>query len=240
MLATEHRDGVTILRLEHGPVNALDLELLRALTGAVAETAGPLVLVGAGRCFSAGVDLRRIVDEETSYSSSFLAALSEAFLAVFDHPSPTVAAVNGHALAGGCILALACDARLMAAGRIGLIELAVGVPFPAAALEIARHALGPAASRVLLRADTVDPPEALRLGIIDEVIAGDELLPRAVSLTSTMAGHDAAAYGAVKRGLHRPVRDALNAGNDQEVVDMWTTPETRNRLAAQLAKLSRH
>jgi enoyl-CoA hydratase len=159
---------------------------------------------------------------------------------VFDHPSPTVAAVNGHALAGGCILALACDARLMAAGRIGLIELAVGVPFPAAALEIARHALGRAASRVLLRADTVDPPEALRLGIIDEVIAGDELLPRAVSLTSTMAGHDAAAYGAVKRGLHRPVRDALNAGNDQEVVDMWTTPETRNRLAAQLAKLSRH
>ena len=77
------------------------------------------------------------------YTEEFLTALSRMFRAVFDHPRPTVAAINGHAIAGGCVLALACDARLMSAGRIGLSELAVGVPFPVAALEIVRHALGP-------------------------------------------------------------------------------------------------
>jgi enoyl-CoA hydratase len=239
MLTIEHRDGVTVLQLEHGPVNALDLELLRALTEAVAETTGPLVLTGAGRSFSAGADLRRVIEDEAGYTSAFLAALSEAFLAVFDHRAPTVAAVNGHAIAGGCVLALACDARLMAAGRIGLTELAVGVPFPAAALEIARYTLGPAVSRVVLRADTVDPPEAVRLGLVDEVVTCDDLLPRAVSLASTMAGHDAAAYAVVKRGLHRTVGEAVAAAGDQDVVRLWTSPATRDRLAAQLVKLSR-
>jgi enoyl-CoA hydratase len=114
----------------------------------------------------------------------------------------------------------------------------VGVPFPAAALEIARYALGPAVSRVVLRADTVDAAEAVRLGVVDEVVPGDELLPRAVSLATAMAGHDAAAYAAVKRALHRPVGEAVAAASDEDVVRLWTSPATRDRLADQLAKLA--
>src|SRR4051812_40852524 len=237
MLAIDRRDEVTVVRLQHGPANALDLELLQALTTALAEASGPLVLTGTGRSFSAGVDLRRIVDGDEHSTVAFLAALSDMFLAVFDHPAPTVAAVNGHAIAGGCVLALACDLRLMAAGRIGLTELAVGVPFPSAAREIARYALGPAVSRVVLRADTLEAADAVRVGLVDDVVTQDELLDTAVALASRLGGHDAAVYAFEKGRLHRTAREAVAAVDDRDVVRAWTSPVAKDRLRAQLAKL---
>ena len=101
------------------------------------------VLTGAGRVFSAGVDLRRVVDADTGYAERLVTGLRRGLEALFCFPKPTVAAVNGAAVAGGCILACACDRRLIAdTARIGASELAVGVPFPVAALEIVRHACG--------------------------------------------------------------------------------------------------
>jgi enoyl-CoA hydratase len=185
------------------------------------------------------VDLRRIVEGDEQYTAAFLAALSDMFLAVFDYPAPTVAAVNGHAIAGGCVLALACDFRLMAAGRTGLTELAVGVPFPSAAREIARYALGPAVSRVMLGADTLEAEDAVRVGIAHDVVAQGELLDRAVALATTLAGHDAAAYAFEKRQLHRTAREAAAAVGDRDVVRAWNSPATNDRLRAHLAKLSR-
>jgi enoyl-CoA hydratase len=127
------------------------------------------VLTGAGSCFSAGVDLRAIIDGEPAYTDRFLATVSAAFLAVFDHPAPVVAAINGHAIAGGCVLAMAADVRLMSTGLIGLSEVAVGVPFPVAALEICRYAMGPSVTRAVLQADNIDARSAAERGWIDEV-----------------------------------------------------------------------
>ena len=110
MLSIDRRGDVTVVRLQDGPVNALDVDLLRALPGAVTHAPGPLVITGAGRSFGAGLDLRRILQGEDSYTAALLSALCDALLAAFDHPAPTVAAVNGHAIAAGCLLALACDA----------------------------------------------------------------------------------------------------------------------------------
>ena len=138
MIETSDENGVAVLRLAHGPVNALDLELLTALPRALdgVADAPAVVLTGAGRCFSAGVDLKRIVEGGPEYVAEFLPALGRAALTLFTHPRPVVSAVNGHALAGGCVLAAAGDHRVMGAGTIGLTELAAGVPFPAVPLEI--------------------------------------------------------------------------------------------------------
>ncbi|HYR16862.1 MAG TPA: enoyl-CoA hydratase/isomerase family protein, partial [Mycobacterium sp.] len=139
----ELADGVTIVRIDHPPVNAFDLGQVDDAVATVRSIKGPIVLTGAGSCFSAGVDLRAIIDGGPDHTDRFLTAIAAAFLAVFDHPAPVVAAINGHAIAGGCVLAMAADVRLMSGGLIGLSEVAVGVPFPVAALEICRYAMGP-------------------------------------------------------------------------------------------------
>ena len=241
MLITEDRDEVAVLRIEHGRVGALDVELLSALTEAVTTTDRALVITGSGSSFSAGVDLRRILDGGRPYTEELLAALSRTFRAVFDHPRPTVAAVNGHAIAGGCVLALACDLRLMSGGRIGLTELTVGVPFPTTALEIVRYALGSRADQVLLGAQTCDRERALALGVVDELTEPDELLPRAVTLAAELAARSPEAYRLAKVQLHRPANTAIEAtaGGDAAVLAGWTSDDTRLRIEAALAALAR-
>jgi enoyl-CoA hydratase len=240
MLVTEDLDGVAVLRIEHGRVGALDVELLDALTQAVTASDRALVLTGSGSCFSAGVDLRRVLDGGRPYTEELLAALSRTFRAVFDHPRPTVAAVNGHAIAGGCVLALACDLRLMSGGRIGLTELAVGVPFPTAALEVVRHALGSRAGQVLLGAQTAEPERALALGMVDQLTEPGELLPRALALAAELAARSPESYRLAKEQLHRPADAAIEAtaDGDAAVLDGWTSDDTRRRIEAALAALS--
>jgi enoyl-CoA hydratase len=241
MLITEDRDDVAVLRIEHGRVGALDVELLNALTEAVTASDRALVITGSGSSFSAGVDLHRILDGGRPYTEELLAALSRTFRVVFDHPRPTVAAVNGHAIAGGFVLALACDLRLMSGGRIGLTELAVGVPFPTSALEIVRHALGSRAGQVLLGAETADRERALALGMVDELTEPGELLPRAVALASELASRSPESYRLAKVQLHRPANAAIEAtaGGDAAVLSGWTSDDTRRRIEAALVALAR-
>ena len=241
MLITEDRDEVAVLRIEHGRVGALDVELLNALTEAVTASDRALVITGSGSSFSAGVDLRRILDGGQPYTEELLAALSRTFRVVFDHPRPTVAAVNGHAIAGGCVLALACDLRLMSGGRIGLTELTVGVPFPTSALEIVRHALGSRAGQVLLGAETADRERALALGMVDELTEPGELVPRALALATELAARSPESYRLAKVQLHRPANAAIEAtaGGDAAVLAGWTSDDTRRRIEAALAALAR-
>jgi enoyl-CoA hydratase len=227
-------DGVTTVRIDHPPVNAFDLGLVDDAVATVRGVQGPIVLTGTGTCFSAGVDLRAIIDGGADYTDRFLAAVSAAFLAVFDHPAPVVAAINGHAIAGGCVLAMAADVRLMSSGLIGLSEVAVGVPFPVAALEVCRYAMGPSVTGAVLRADNVDIRTAAERGWIDEVVAPDDLLARAVGTARALGQHPSTAYAAMKEQLHRHAREAIDAGGelDSNVRAMWKSNETRARISA--------
>ena len=232
-------DGVTTVRIDNPPVNAFSLGLVEEAIATIGSIAGPIVLTGAGACFSAGVDLRAILDGPPEYTDTFLAAVSEAFLTVFDHPAPVVAAVNGHAIAGGCVLAMAADVRLMSSGLIGLSEVAVGVPFPVAALEICRYAMGPSVTRAVLQADNIDIRTAAERGWIDEVVAPVDVVGRAVELAGALGQHPATAYAAMKQQLHRHARAAIDAGGelDANVREIWKSDETRGRIRAFLDAL---
>jgi enoyl-CoA hydratase len=244
VISVEDHDGVAVVRLEHGKVNALDLELLRAITATMSRLvdAPAAVLTGAGTVFSAGVDLRRIVDGGPAYVREFLPALSDAFLAVFDHPRPVVAAVNGHALAGGCVLAAACDLRLMSGGTIGLTELLVGVPFPVTPLEIMRFAVGPAVAGLALTGRTMGPDEASRIGLVDTVVEPDELLPDAVHRAAELARTPFAVYAMTKQQLHRFTRqriEQLRPVDDRRAAGLWGSEEARAAAAQYLGRLGR-
>ena len=241
MLDLEERADVTIVRLRHGKVNALDLELLLAITAAMraVDQARAVVITGSGPAFSAGVDLQRIVDGGPPYVREFLPALSESFMAIFDHPGPVVAAVNGHAIAGGCVIAAACDVRLMSRGTIGLAELSVGVPFPPVALEIMRHAAGPAVSRLVLTAELLDPARAQSIGLVQHVCEADVLLDSAVDQARQLARIPADVFSFSKRQLQQPARDriAARSGDEEAVTAMWSADRTRDAIARYLAAL---
>jgi enoyl-CoA hydratase len=241
MLDLEERGDVAIMRLQHGKVNALDLDLLLAITEAMrgVDRARAVVITGSGSAFSAGVDLQRIVAGGPSYVEEFLPALSESFMAIFDHPGPVVAAVNGHAIAGGCVIAAACDVRLMSQGKIGLAELSVGVPFPPVPLEIMRHAVGPAADHLVLTAALLNPAQAQSIGLVQHVCEAEVLLDSAVDRARQMARTPTDVFSFSKRQLQQPARDriAARSGDEEAAVKMWSSDRTRDAIAQYLREL---
>jgi enoyl-CoA hydratase len=242
MLDLEERGEITIVRLAHGKVNALDVELLQAIGEAFSSLApsASVVLTGAGRSMSAGVDLKRITDGGPDYVRVFRPALSAAVKSVFYHPGPVVAAINGHAIAGGCVLAAACDIRLMSGGTIGLSELRVGVPFPGVPLEVMRHALGPATRRLVLGAELLAPHEALATGLIDRVIEPEALLDEALAEAGRLARIPPEVYAFTKRQLQGPAReriDALTSADDDASTQMWASPAVQEAIAGFMGDL---
>ncbi len=240
MIHGETRGTATVLTLQHGKANALDTELCRGLVAAldelVREEVPAVVLTGRGGIFSAGVDLFRVADGGAGYVADFLPALSELFLALIEFPRPLVAAVNGHAIAGGCLVACACDRRLMAAGggRIGVPELRVGVPFPTLALEVLRTAVGTGRARELAYGGhTVSPEDAEALGLVDRVAAPEALLDEAVAEAERLAALPADAFALTKRQLWTPAFDAYarhGAARDAEVVEQWSREASRETI----------
>jgi enoyl-CoA hydratase len=244
MIETADQDGIAILTLNHGPVNALDLELLTAVpeTLAAVADARAVVLTGSGQSFSAGVDLKRIVDGGPRYVEKFLPALSLAMLTLFEHPKPVVAAVNGHALAGGCVLAAACDVRLMSSGTIGLTELAAGVPFPTVPLEIMRHAVGPALDAMVLGASRLAPDQAVSIGLVHELVEPERLLAAALRRAEGLCAAVPEVYALAKRQLHRPACERIGVArplDDGQVLEIWSSERTSRTLRDYLGSLRR-
>ncbi|GAA2830672.1 enoyl-CoA hydratase/isomerase family protein [Nonomuraea rubra] len=244
MIETADHGGIAVLTLANGPVNALDLEVLTAVPEVLDSVADAraVVLTGAGRAFSAGVDLKRIVEGGPGYVERFLPALSSAVLALFGRPEPVVAAVNGHALAGGCVLAAACDVRLMSGGTIGLTELAAGVPFPTVPLEVMRHAVGPALDTMVLGAGRLDPGQAVAIGLVHEVVEPDRLLAQALRRAEALCAVPPDVYAFSKRQLHAPALERVRAAresDDPEVLRMWSSERTHTILRGYLDSLRR-
>ncbi len=246
MIEVEQHGEVAVIAFANGKVNAIDVALLRDLQASLQSLAdepsvGSVILTGTGRTFSAGLDLRQLVEGGKDYVSTLLAELGGALTLVFSYPKPTVAAINGAAVAGGCIVAAACDARLMAQdARIGATELSVGVTFPVEALEILRHTCGRHTESVVFGARLLDPHEAIALGLVDEIVAPEELTERAMLRANQLGSLPAEAYRLTKEQLRRPALERMrsSAEGGSAATTFWQSPETIDRVRAQLERLS--
>jgi len=234
MIEREQNAGILTLRLAHGKASAMDFELCEGLTRELrdAEASETIadIRTGTGSIFSAGVDLFRMTNEGAPDVERFFPALRDSLHALFTFPKPIVAAVNGHAIAGGCLLAAACDYRLMSAGRIGVPELLVGVPFPAIAIEILKFACGRDAQSLVYSGRTVTPDDAKLAGLIDEVVAPDFLHTRAEVIARELAAIDSRNFALTKKQLRG------DAPPDSDVIKMWSAPEVHDHIREYLAK----
>jgi enoyl-CoA hydratase len=249
MITTESRDHVTVVRLEHGKVNAFDVELMRGWISELARLeqadTSAVVLTGTGTVFSAGVELRRLTEGGRDYIKAFLPLLGDAFFKTFTFSKPLIAAVNGHAIAGGCVLACACDYRVMAEGkgRIGTPELSVGVPFPSMAMEILRlvvpaHRL----QSIIYRGLTCTPDDALANGFVDELAAPDALLDRAVDVAAHLGSLPPSSFALTKRIIRQPSRDRVvryMRSVDEEVLEAWMSSRVQNAVRAYVERTLR-
>jgi enoyl-CoA hydratase len=224
---------------------ALLEEIERAIAAVERSDARAVVLTGTGGSFSAGVDLFRVLDGGRAYIERFLPALNDALLALLRCPRPIVAAINGHAIAGGCVLALMCDWRICADGgaKLGLSETQLGIGLPAVVIEPLRAQVPPASLvPIALEGRLLAPREALALGLVHEVVAADELAARAEARARALASPAPAAVAQVKRALRAPILDAIERTAEAETerwLDSWFSEDAQVRLRMAVASLGR-
>lgn len=228
------------MALASDKVNSLDREVLGEISAFVEyceqeNGIGALVLTGEGSVFSAGLNVTEVLKNDLGYTDDLLHALNDALVRLFRCPKPTVAAINGAAIAGGCILASACDKRIIAEeARIGVTELRVGVSFPIVAIELLHHACGSQAEQLILNAELLDAEGACRSGLAHQSLPRFELQAAAIAAAEQLASLDAAAYALAKASTRRAALSAMADDGaraiDSRVRDHWKDDATRANL----------
>lgn len=233
---TSTQNGIAVVQMHHGKANALDVEMCHAVSDELEQLGRDVraaVITGTGRIFSAGVDLVRLSSESDDYTRAFLPALDRLFLTLFQFPRPLIAAINGHAIAGGCIVACAADYRVMAEGtfKIGVPELTVGVPFPPSALETLRFAAPDRYVQEMTSGERIySPSEAASHGLVHSVVPPEELANASTAEAERLANLQPQAFSLTKAMLRRPVVDRvahLNAEYGKAILADWLHPDTR-------------
>lgn len=242
-----HPDGIVELRMARPPVNALSPELLAALQDSIAATtaqgARGLVLSGLPGLFSAGLDVPALLTLDPAELESAWRKFFSVSAALCASPIPTVAAITGHSPAGGAVLSLFCDYRVMAEGnfRIGLNETQVGLVVPGVIQYAFRRLLGAhQAERLLVAGAMIDAAQAHRIGMVDALAAVDQVVPTAVEW---LRGTLAVPQHAMLKTRQIARADLVAAMGDPNKLDLsafvtdWFNDETQRVLHGLVARL---
>jgi enoyl-CoA hydratase len=220
-VTTTIEDGVAVVRFDDGKVNVLGYATLEALTEALDQAkqdATAVCIVGREGAFSAGFDLS-VMTQGIDSALALATAGGKFLLRLYLHPQPVVAAVTGHALAAGVLLAASCDVRIGAAvkAKIGLNETAIGMSLPSFGMELARDRLTPRAlPAATLGAQLYDPRGAVEVGWLDQVVPADECESAAIAEARRLGEYSPAAYAQTKRMLREPTIERARAGTARD------------------------
>lgn len=246
--AIEH-GTIRELRLDRPPANALDPGLIEALGDAIAEAwatgARALVLSGRPGMLSGGLDVPHLIELDRAAIRDTWRRFYAMMRAIVGSPIPVAAAITGHAPAGGAVISILCDVRIMAEGdwKIGFNEVPVGIPLPPVIvlalqrLVGARHAEHLAVGGMLISA-----AEALRRGLVDELVPPDQVVPRAVAWCQGLLAHPPHAMSETRRRARASLVEIFESADEAEiegVLEDWFSAETQTILRAVVERLAK-
>ena len=245
------RDGelliITLARGKANPLNeAMVAELISAFGAAANEDVRGVVLASdRPRFFSSGFDVGEVFEYDRDRMKEFFSRFIDLYEGMLRLPKPVVGAVSGHAFAGGAVLALACDARVMAEGEFGfaLNEVNLGVVVPSGFVRMAVAAVGAKNAReIILEGKTITPARAFEMGLVDAVVKPEAVLERAVARARELAAKPPLAFGAVKQ-LFLEASGLSAASSDHSTIsqfaDYWFSPEATERKQALVQSIKR-
>lgn len=245
LVRADLRDEVAILTLDRPKANAFSPELVADLSEALAgqtKARGVVLASALPGMFSAGWDLKLIVDRERPAMEEFVASYSDLVRQIFVFGPPIVAALPGHAIAGGLIVAMGADERIAAEGKgkFGLSEVILGVSVPQCLMEPFRHVVGPRQmERLAATGENVGVEEARSIGLVDRIVPAGELLDRAVERVRVLSGLSAAAYAAIKLRSRAAAIARFDQARDHDpFLDLWFSEDARFRVRDMVARLS--
>jgi len=248
MISIDRHDQVAVVRLDRSVINALDLELARELAETMRrlqDDAGvrSVVLTSANeKFFSIGFDIPQLIELDREGFALFYRTFNRACIVLYTLPKPTIAAITGHAIAGGCILTLCCDYRFIADGRklMGVNEIKLGVPVPYPADCVLRHLVGWRNARDIIDGgELYEPARSLGMGLVDQVLPLDQVLPAAIRKAAELGSLPQATFATIKRNRVEMVEEQVLARLEEKerlFMDQWFSDEARERLREAMEK----
>lgn len=235
------KDGIATVTLNRPKVNAINEQVVSELREVFGELASDtrvraVILTGRGSFFSFGFDIPGFMDYPKEAFHRFVMSFSDLVRRIFVFPKPVIAALNGHTVAGGCILAIACDRRVMVTGKakIALNEITLGASVFTSIAEILRFTVGSRSAQHLLYSGKMNSAEeALALGLVDEAHTEEGLDDAVLRCACDLAERDAEAFGSIKRLLRKDALDRIERdekGSVSDFVDIWYSQNTWEKL----------
>ena len=238
MIASYREGEIHILQLQHGKVNAMDMEFCEALIEKFQELerdtlCRAVVMRSGSKVFSAGIDLKRFLAESEAYVEPFMLKLEELFQQVLCFSKPLVSEINGAAIAGGCMVATACDYRVIESNsKIGILESRLGVPLPMTAIEILRHVANASAFKNIISVGaTFVGEEAVQNGLAD--LAVSDTNTAAIQHARELAKIPLDAFRFTKLQRTRPIIRIIDANHKElreSYLKMWKSDKTRSAI----------
>jgi len=241
-------DTVAEVKLDRSVTNALNLECVQDLAEAIqrvrsAPEIRALVLSSANdKFFSIGFDIPQLFELSKEDFRLFYKTFNQTCMNLFTLSKPTVAAISGHAIAGGCILALCCDYRVIGEGRklMGLNEIKLGVPVPYLADCVLQSLVGTRNARnVVETGEFYEPEKSLEMGMVDQILPLEAVLPKAIERARLLGSAHQGAYKIIKRNRVEGIETRVRAHQEEKqrtFIECWYSDETRKRLQEAIKK----
>ena len=232
------QEGIATVTLNRGKVNPLNEDVVEELFSSLKtlendDSVSAVILTGSGKFFSFGFDVPELITYSKEAFENFILKFTNLYSYMFLYPKPIIAALNGHAIAGGCMLAITCDHRVMVSekAKISLNEIDLGVPVFAAITEILRFCAGSRnATEILYSGAMYAAKEALALGLIDEIVGREDFDKTVKKRASELGKKPGPAFSGIKSFLREPILDGISQKENESMkqfVEIWYSDSAR-------------